>query len=305
MKSFFKRVCPKLQFNSTKRILDSLAITYHYIVASVMLIDRIVNGQYQFNIENNSTCPFQMDFCMMYDTKDNIETKMNENPRIPSFKDIEQRLQKEKLIYEVSKFMDDDATNPGKYTIISRKFHELFQKLVSKLPKTESRYPQKRRFCLLVDRRRKVNKHNTDEIVILQPPNNCNSYPYGKYTPLWNFDSSQTCIIPQVGYNNNAKNIDASTLTSKNHCNGSLVIISYHVEAKDQIKCYLYLNSSMSRFYVEDIMEILSGYFIESDSNKKLLKSTSMLAQGLREKLKGKINDLPFERFCDKYKISL
>lgn len=196
-----------------------------------------------------------------------------------------------------------------------RKFKNVVQEAHTNKEKEEYKdYPRKHRFCALIDRREPDKKSNgkeskKDEILFFEPPNNCNSFPDYKQTgtvPLWYFDSSRTCIVPNIGYNNgkDADNIDAKVnnlegqekalsepITSGTGCKGALMVLSFHVEADNEIRCYMYLNGQICRFMPEDIINLLPKYFDKNYGNNKTFPKSS-LAKELVEKMKPQLVDI-------------
>lgn len=181
-------------------------------------------------------------------------------------------------------------------------------------------YPQNHRFCSFVDRRKKTKSNGTvdeDEIIFFEPPANCKRIPSG-HVPLWFFDSSKTSIIPNVGYTQrwnakmNGQGVDADyeddrkapvderNITSSDACNGALLVLSFHVEAVNEIRCYLYLNGQVTRFMADDIVNLLPRYFEDTKENREFVQSAE--AKRLVQIVHSKLIDSKFEAFYNEYK---
>eukprot|EP01083_Nonionella_stella_P255231 876294_1 len=63
-------------------------------------------------------------------------------------------------------------------------------------------------------------------------------------------------------------------INSMSHCNGALLTLSFHAKESDRMKCYLYLNGQMCRFFAEDIFYVLPTFFdMECGSNYAFLEA--------------------------------
>merc|ERR1712130_645364 len=128
-----------------------------------------------------------------------------------------------------------------------------------------------------------------DELIIYEPPSDCSDFPKDVQQPLFYFETSKTCIIPNETYpkevdkknDDEKKNeIDEQQLAmnkiinSQSTCNGAMMTLSFHVESVDEIRCYIYSNGQAMRFMPEDIRELLPLLFdSEYENNKKWIAS--------------------------------
>merc|ERR1712154_513886 len=159
-----------------------------------------------------------------------------------------------------------------------------------------------------------------DEVIFFEPPDNCNSFPKGAHQPMFYFNTSRTCIIPQKGYNNgdnastNAKKMSVetvnkdhkqkqleATISSQSACNGAIMVLSFHVESYNEIRCYIYMNGQVLRFLPEDIALVLPQFFDESFGDNKDFP-TSDQAKELIAEMNKKLKDVKFKAFLNKYK---
>eukprot|EP00486_Rosalina_sp_Unknown_P005103 CAMPEP_0201570448 /NCGR_PEP_ID=MMETSP0190_2-20130828/12727_1 /ASSEMBLY_ACC=CAM_ASM_000263 /TAXON_ID=37353 /ORGANISM="Rosalina sp." /LENGTH=564 /DNA_ID=CAMNT_0047994011 /DNA_START=35 /DNA_END=1726 /DNA_ORIENTATION=+ len=335
--SFFHRIVPKLMLNPQSEIVDSLEATAKYIAASVDFVCTIAK-------QPQLTCPFQVDTCIAFnkaqdcskmamqgiddDDDDEDDGKGNDGDTFSSefydcFGNVKDRLNKEgckNYATEINNDVSKDSVRGA------RMFMDTYGKFKAQALSTKYKgkayndYPRKHRFCSLIDRRDKDSKKgkstSNDEIIFFEPPENCNKIPDEEdgHMPLWFFDSSRTCIIPNEGYENgkHLKDIDkmASSKSGKNNeekalsepitsstpCKGAIMVLSFHVEADNLIRCYMYLNGQISRFMPDDIIKVLPRFFDKKfGNNAKFPKSK--IAQELVERMKPQLRDIKFEAF--------
>merc|ERR1712228_1003802 len=266
---------------------------------------------------------------------------------VDCFGNIKQKLKTEECIFTIQVNDDSDAS---KRSIRAYKngYAKFYSDVIAKKYKgTEyEEYPRNHRLCSFVDRRKTVkymeehkndedvspnklvnngNDNNNDdddekvdnsiidedEIYFFEPPANCNVIPKNA-VPLWYFDSSKTCIVPNIGYteamladkiNNVSKDKQSEEVIHSGFpAGGSLLILSFHVEAADNIRCYLYLNGCMTRFFAEDIVNLLPRYFEDSKENQEFIESDE--AKTMIEEMKPRLRDMKFEAFYNEYKFN-
>ena len=113
--------------------------------------------------------------------------------------------------------------------------------------KVFKQYPHNRRFCIIADRRnKKIEKvismpdysRNGDDIYIYHPPKG-NEIPNDHLSEKF-MQLSNECILPK---SSKCELVNAKTASSQ------LFMLSFHVEAVDEIRCYLYQRGQISRFY--------------------------------------------------------
>eukprot|EP01084_Bolivina_argentea_P251435 421698_1 len=293
IESFFHRINPHLILNPQRRIKDSLQDTVQYIDVVVHFIRRQLMSTNPYNGSSGQCAPFQLDMSIIYEYNDIVQKPSmlssddddyvsdESDSYLNVFGNIKERLVKEDLPHIVTT-LDHGISKMFQY------FEELKIELRKKYKLTfDQNMLRKRRFCLIIDRRQPDSNNGTvesDEVIFFEPPDNCNSIPeYGKidHVPLWYLDSSKTCIIPNIGYENgkNSKHIDEKSeqffmpesrdklkalrepITSQTTCNGTLMTFSFHVESMDEIRCYMYWNGQIARFLPEDAINVLSRVF--------------------------------------------
>merc|ERR1712154_77209 len=340
--SFFHRIVPKLMLNTQTEIIDDIEQTAKYITASVDFVSTIAK-------QPQLSCPFQAEFVIAFDKAqdcsqpasqgvepddDDDDDEEFENDEKTSFGleffdcfgNIKDRVRSEKL--PLTADVIDDHEEKGNNVRTARMFMAPYTKFknteIQKKYKNKNEfnaYPRKHRFVSLIDRRKKTESNGTvgqDEILFFEPPNNCNTFPEDAHVPLWYFDSTRTCIIPNIGYEHgkHLKNIDKKAadnnlegqkkalnepITSQTPCKGAILILSFHVESDNEIRAYLYLNGQITRFLPMDIIDILPRFFDPTyKKNKDFAKSK--LAQDLVDRMMPKLKDIKFEAFYQEYK---
>merc|ERR1712228_1073682 len=150
---------------------------------------------------------------------------------------------KNKLECNKLKFVNKEVSNMNDQ-IFMNQFKEF------KTMQTE-KYPKGHRFCAVTDRRKPENDKNEkeimsgDELIMFEAPNNCNKIA-NDYHPMIFFETSRQCLIPQSNYNE-GKNTE-STISSLSHCNGAMLLLSFHIESNKTIKCYMYMNRKLKDY---------------------------------------------------------
>merc|ERR1712212_1415353 len=163
-----------------------------------------------------------------------------------------------------------------------------------------------------MDRRKDAEqKEVANEHIFFEPASNCNKFPQHKsgHVPLWFFDSSKTSIIPSIGYhkeitdkataNKAAGQPSEQNITSGSACAGAMMLLSFHVEAENEIRCYMYLNGQVARFFADDIVDLLPRYFADSEENKAYLAGDEIKQAVVV--IKKKLRDIKFEAFLKEY----
>ena len=329
--SYFHRITPKLMLSPKNVIVDSLLDTCEYITSIVAFAAGLA-------AEDKTTCPFQFDAVLAFNEVKRTDEKVMFEQKSDSevddddddsknecfydcFGDIKEKLSAKKLPF--SEFpIKDDEKDDGLRRV--RMFLDGFKKFKSEQiekkykGKEYEEYPRKHRFCAVIDRRKPDKKGNAnknilkeDELIIFEPPNNCNSFPETRHGALFHFDLSRTCIIPCVSAKDGAEEIVDfqkkklfETITSQSNCNGAMIVLSFHVESTDEIRCYCYINGQIMRFMPSDIINLLPLFFDkEFGDNKKF--AVSKRAKELVEEMSDKLIDIHFDAFFQKYQSKM
>jgi len=300
LKSFFARINPELMFKPSSLIVGDLENTCELLFSAMEFVANCASGKFS----TSATCPFQFDACFAFqgsqDTSNTVGDVDNEDDDDDDdddeekgdgdkkgkdwFGDIQAKLKAEKLSNSMSKL-----------TVEHRGFIDPFKGFVSdnKMQKDNKGYPHRRRFCALIDGR----KGEAEDILhFYEPPKNCDTFPNGEYVQLWYFDSSKTCILPDLGYNAGKEKAKAG-VTAGTACGGTTMTFSFHVEAEDNIRCYMYANGGMMRFMPEDIINVLPKFFAGNEEWPKSKAATELV-----EKMKPLLVDARFQAFYESCK---
>jgi len=174
-------------------------------------------------------------------------------------------------------------------------------------------YPRGYRFNALIDRRKPdgdnkgKNILDKDELIFFEPPSNANKLPQeqaGRRSPMPYFNASMTVLIPPGGDLNGGdqkKKELAKVITSKDGCKGGMMLLSFHVESADEIRCYLSLNGQCIRFMPRDIIDLLPLFFDPKVPGNKNWKE-SKRAMDLVEQIENNLTDRRFNAFLSKYR---
>ena len=334
IESFFGRISPKLLFTPSKVIDYSLEDACKYIGTAVKFVAKEARQKEETcPFQYDAVFAFGKIITDVInddddDDEDAKEYKMDvinnnlegDGHTFDCFGNVSNQLTKYKLFNITNKIDDDMKTDMGFVSTI-RAFGETFRKFKieykKRAPYKLKDYPRRYRFCSLLDLRKpennnnddikennKYNISNKDEIIFYDLPKGTNKFPNNvNHSPLFYFDRSRRCIIPgeQVKNSNQEKqkyrekiiNANKTSLTS---CNGAMMVLSFHVESTDEIRCYLYLHGQICRFLPSDIIHVLPIFFIQNEKNKKYAKSPEIkkLANSMENELRGKNKNIYF-----------
>eukprot|EP01084_Bolivina_argentea_P070046 127419_1 len=271
--SYIKRLTPKfnsIYFNTQSGLItDSMECIATCLGAAINFATPTKFEQIK--------CPFQFDFIIALNGTSNDDSDVdsddsddddNKSECIDYIGDISTNLEENDCIYFVGKGQKDHNV------FSSKRFNEIFKQFVQKLkqkykktnPKYMENYPHKRRVIAMLDKREKicklVNKDKIEEIdnknintlTFFEPAFDVRDFPnfnQNKSTmtlPEWYLQTTRKCIIPNIGYpkgpNLNVKSSKMKFfLATKNavaDCNGKLLIFSFQIINKNQIKCYMW-----------------------------------------------------------------
>merc|ERR1712228_601670 len=322
MDSFFHRIIPKLGFKSNKLFVDSLAEISQYIASIVQFVAKLCSSKFK-----ETTCPFQFDAVLAFPL---LKTPPGEDDDFDAYDDDN--------YYEMNIF-DDICGNEGllSYKVendkTSNKLRIMpgFEKFVSEQISTKykgkdlEQYPRKHRFCLFIGRKSLIEKTvknakdkpvlKKDELIFFEPPKDCNTFPKGQHQPLFYFDTSRTCIVPNMVYpkkknqstddnddddDDDQKEVQQNgyTMTSVSKKGGTMTF-SFHVESVDVIRCYFYVNGQCIRFMPEDI-KLLLPLFFDEKYGKNAEFANSKEAETLINEMKD-LKDDKFKAFMKQY----
>eukprot|EP00486_Rosalina_sp_Unknown_P006726 CAMPEP_0201572136 /NCGR_PEP_ID=MMETSP0190_2-20130828/15242_1 /ASSEMBLY_ACC=CAM_ASM_000263 /TAXON_ID=37353 /ORGANISM="Rosalina sp." /LENGTH=552 /DNA_ID=CAMNT_0047997527 /DNA_START=28 /DNA_END=1686 /DNA_ORIENTATION=- len=333
IKSFFHRISPQLMLKPPQKIVDSLSQTSQQIAAAIDFVYSLVNNQ-------KLAVPFQFDCTFAFgaitegqemvgvsddeeEEEDDTDSEDEDDEKMAFedvFGNIKDRLSHEKLPFVHTAINDDGNKDSGSIKQ-ARAFKEQFNKF--KTDKVQSdEFPQRHRFCAVIDRRNEDKGKGImedDELIIYLPPENCQKFPKD-HNPMFYFGTSRACILPNKGYNNgdnpnddithkDAKKLNNNSkpkqmnITSGIGCNGAMLLLSFHVEAQDEIRCYMYLNGQVLRFLPGDIIKVLPRFFDSKFGDNETFPESEE-AQQLIDEMDKKLRDEHFMAFYNAYKSS-
>ena len=242
---------------------------------------------------------------------------------------IKEKLEKNKLKY---KFKEMDTKNDDfDAKQLQRIFTSLYNEFKGKYDKKERYYLHRKRMIGFVDRRmsRKVdekekkyfvhtNDGDKDQIYLYDAPSVCRNIPNDAVSE-WFMDSSKICLLPDMefgdgskaiaSFNPNTKRLNinikdkmtASNIGSSTHCQSSLLTMSFHVKSMDEIKCYLYWNGQITRFWPDNIRTVFPEIFnMDYEGNRDFVAFERDLDLRIN-KMNKTIKDLPFKGFRQSY----
>lgn len=261
---YFGRVCKRLVVDNMEHlIVDSLKEVSTLIAGSINLANTLAKtGPY---------LPLQFDACIAFGNVQTVEAACSgsddDDPATDDekFEEVEDILGdvREKLKAHKLKYSEIPVTPDRKGRLYKMAFDKLQTEINS--ANKDSLFPKSRRFCSLMDRRKK--KH---EFLMWEAPKDCGIIP-NDYKPGWFFNSSSATIIPHKGYKAGGKE-SSENVFIQNKKLSNLMVFSFHVTAGDEIRCYLYLGGAMTRFMPQDIYGMCQNLFdMKAFENQKFV----------------------------------
>jgi len=137
-----------------------------------------------------------------------------------------------------------------------------------------------------------------ENLFVFQPEENSRKI-HKKATALNYFHNTRHSIIPGSDpASDEAK--DPKKLTSST--TGPQIMLSFHVEAEDNMRCYIFIHGQCTRFLPEDL-KLLLPYFFDPNTadNKKFVESKEL--EQIIQKLEGKLRDDQFQTFLKENQV--
>lgn len=178
------------------------------------------------------------------------------------------------------------------------------EKLKKSLGGRAKDYPQKNRFCSVVDFRKmddkwKNNEDKEENLLMFQAQDGGDEVHDNMN--LTYFHNSKKNIIPNPKSKGNDDVGDKVEPILAARTTGPQLTLSFHVDALDNMRCYLYINGQCARFMPPDIKMVLPRFFDDSDVNKKFVDSERI--DKIIDGLDGKLRDDIFQAFLDENKV--
>ena len=209
--------------------------------------------------------------------------------------DIADILNSEKLLY-----LDRDIKRSEEKGRNERTIRSEYEKYLRKFKDSikDENAPRFRRINMILDRRNNLNEDDqkindpnqvVNKFYTFNPPDNCNSFDYNEYgghVPEIFIANSKTSTLPHKGYRESIMSQKASqqnfTFNATEQLEGRNFILSFHVQAIDEVKAYVYYNGTICRFYPNDMVYVWPNYFKPTEKNKQFAKNKASLLNELK-----------------------
>jgi len=304
--SYLHRVAPKVMLKPPHRIVYSVKTVAQYIEQTINFVQVMAS-------KKMSTCPFQYDSVYAFqqhtdtmdedpmsgDDDDDEEENGGDDPNgggsMSQIGDIKQGLIATKLHFKQAQWDHMEQRN-------YRPLNEAYDKLSAAAQSKQ--FPQHHRFCSILDLRkgRDDGKGGGDEkddgnLFVFEPE--AESQKIHKNAMALNFfHNSKHSIIPNPKPSGDEKENEPMLSSATT---GPQIMLSFHVEAEDNMRCYFYINGQCTRFLPEDLRMLLPLFFEESEENLKFVKG-----EGIKQMiagLEGKLRDDQFRVFLKDNKV--
>jgi len=192
----------------------------------------------------------------------------------------------------------------------------------------------RRRMVTFIDRRGKGmanadddddgdEKSASDKVWLFEPPSDCARIP-DNAVPEWFINASRTTLLPhfeyrlqsdlskeeriEVAMNKKRTEMSEGAMATKQnvntsfHCFGSLLTLSFYAKSADVVKCYLYWQGQIIRFFPEDVRTVLPRIFdMTKRGNAEFLKNSDEVEEHIRSMRRG-LSDKEFKGFQMSYR---
>eukprot|EP01083_Nonionella_stella_P040158 109150_1 len=269
---------------------DSIEEFTQYIIECTTLINKILDS-------DGTSCPFQIDMMIIPHQVVEVNSDNDEDDEDDEFDDDEfdddsddsdeEDSDEKKSTSDASQIGDIKSTLDENKILYAhtvgnrpRAFAHLFADLKQKCGKQQE-LPHAQRLCVVVDRR----KGSSANSLFMYKPDLLGDLP-SDHQAEWFFESSLGCVIPGK--------YQSDRITAKTAANGYVFCLSFHVEQRDRIKCYLYTRSQMIRFQPDDVHNLLPHLFTKREDNTKFIskeKANRECTQSI------KLIDTQFDKF--------
>merc|ERR550525_461077 len=244
------------------------------------------------------TCPFQYDAVIVFnelepeiesdsddedgDDKKDPDEMEDDSLRMSQMGNVQQRLDKSQLKCIAL------PMNPRKV----RRTDEAYGKLQNALKKSNVTFPRHSRFCSIMDFRNDQQDGdpiNNEPNFFVFEANEENRKVYPDASSLNYFNNGYTIIPPSDEDADDA----LGTLST-----GPQIVLSFHVDDADSIRCYIFVYGQWSRFQAKDVKLLLPFFLEDSTRNQKFLESDQM--NETIKSLEGIIKDKAFDSFLER-----
>lgn len=173
------------------------------------------------------------------------------------------------------------------------------------------RFPVESRFCSVLDLRKSHdddgkkeeedgNEEKEDGNLFVFEPEAASAKVHPNPSALNFFHNSRHSIIPNPEPSGGDDEKEADPMLNAKTL-GPHILLSFHVEAADNMRCYIHINAQCTRFLPEDLKMLLPLFFEESQDNLNFVKSPELKA--MIDGLDGKLRDDQFRVFLKDNKV--
>jgi len=312
--SFLARVAPKVVLCPQDLIKFPLRIIAQYIAQTITFV--------HVQSKVHGTCPFQYESVFAF--KESVKADSEEGPEDddddeeddqnpdeddakdggPQSKlpDIKKSLTTTKLTFKSKEWGIESRNNRP----LGAAFDELKESAAEKV------FPRFNRFCSVLDLRnypgteqkaddkdkeaddKDKEADDKDNLFVFQPEKDSRKI-HKKASALNYFHNARKSIIPCDPNPESVEPILTSSTT------GPQITLSFHVEAEDNIRCYLFIHGQFARFFPEDLKLLLPLFFEPTEDNKTFVESDEM--DEIIETMKGMLRDDQFQQFLKENQV--
>jgi len=293
VKSYLKRVAPRLMLTPSSTIKGDLKTVAQYIASTAEFVSNLASKS------EEASCPFQYDSVFAFD---GLIDKLDDSDD-PHDADDDDDDDEDDGSDDEYKGVDGSDVAAGTLDEIKGELDKLKLKHVTvnesmrvgyrplmdafqELQKQKKEYPRNHRFCSVVDLR-----DGSDQkagVVLFETPDNV---PTGSNTSLQYFDRAKAGIVPSTDPKQAVNSV----------CKGPQMTLSFQVDQEDDMRCYVFILGQCTRFLAEDIVMLLPRFFEDTEKNKAFLKDPETSA--VIQRIKKSLNDTAFTKFLQLHKV--
>eukprot|EP01084_Bolivina_argentea_P040979 75614_1 len=270
---FYKRFNSPINFGGIEKINDTIRPFALYVNEAMDFIKRL--------FKNATIPPFQLDLWII---PNGIEKADESEPEPDDIDESDDEKDNTLIEIESDNYNIDESLKEIAHVKYERQGNEkagrTFMETYTTFIKQKGinsddakDFPRNKRIIMIADRRNKKNNvfgnsasQDGDKIYMYQPPKGHqipNNHLYEKF-----IQTSAECVLPKSKRDGViCKQVNSKTGSSK------YFMLSFHVEAEDEIRCYMYHRSQIWRFFPQDILDVWPCLFAECDGfNKQFVR---------------------------------
>jgi len=307
VKSYLHRVAPKLMFTQMARIKYPYRTVAQYVLQTIEFVNQMAATQ-------ESACPFQYDAVFAFqettseepddggddyddDDSENGDGNGNDESSVTKSQlgDIKECLTATELKFESGHWSNPEERN---YRPLGDQFRTLKNEDVKDL-----NFPQQSRFCSVLDLRNDPqNEQKAEDNLFVFQPEESSRMIHKQATSLNYFHNIRHSIIPCTDEPNGDDDEKRNTPQLASGTQGPQIMLSFQVDAVDDMRCYLFINGNCTRFLPEDLKMSLPLFFDLQKSDNEFINSKEM--DRMIQSLDGKLRDDKFRSFLSENKVT-